>query len=268
MKCVINDQVVLSRSLEGPIAAHIRAFAASRTALGYARSSLQREIRLAAGFSQWLKQEGIGLRRVDADQVSRYLRVRRRQVLPGPGDPAALRHLLEFLRREGVIAAEPIAVPRLTPAERSVHAYVRVLARRASAGQCDDHELRAVHSRISHRSVRRRTVSSRVDGPRRGAICPASSPAVAPKTRQAPDQRLAVLPPVRALSRRGDTGFGRRRARRRQLVDARDPACDRRQADSSIARQFQSPDCDRAARLRDCAPARATRPAGERSGQA
>jgi len=127
VKCVINDQVVLSRSPEGPIAAHIRAFGASQTALGYARGSLQREIRLAAGFSQWLKQEGVGLQRVDADQVSRYLRVRRRQVLPNAGDRAALRHLLQFLRREGVIAAEPIAAPRLTPAERSVHAYVEYL---------------------------------------------------------------------------------------------------------------------------------------------
>jgi integrase/recombinase XerD len=48
-------------------------------------------------------------------------------VLPNAGDRAALRHLLEFLRREGVIAAEPIAALRLTPAERSVHAYVEYL---------------------------------------------------------------------------------------------------------------------------------------------
>ena len=127
MKCVINDQVVLSRPLEGPMATHIRAFAASRTALGYAKGSLQREIRLAAGFSRWLKQKGIALHRVDADQVARYLRHRRRQVRPGPGDAAALRHLLEFLRREGVIAAEAIAARRLTPVERSVHAYVEYL---------------------------------------------------------------------------------------------------------------------------------------------
>jgi integrase/recombinase XerD len=127
MKCVINDHVVLSRPPEGPIAAYIRAFAASRTALGYARSSLQREIRLAAGFSHWLNQKSIALHRVDADQVSRYLRYRWRRVRPGLGDPAALRHLLEFLRREGVIAAEPIAVRRPTPAERTVHAYVQYL---------------------------------------------------------------------------------------------------------------------------------------------
>lgn len=135
MRCIINDQVVLSRPPGGPMATHIRAFAASRTALGYARSSLQREIRLAAGFSQWLKEKGIGLQRVDALQVSRYLRDRRRKVRPRPGDAAALRHLLEFLRHEGLIAAEPIVARRLTPAERFGRAYeqylrdVRALAR-------------------------------------------------------------------------------------------------------------------------------------------
>jgi integrase/recombinase XerD len=127
MKCVISDQVVLSRPPEGPIATHIRAFAASRTALGYAKSSLRREIRLAAGFSQWLKQEGVGLQGVGADQVSRYLRDRHRKVRPGPGDAAALRHLLEFLRREGVIAAEPIIARRLTPADRVGRAYEQYL---------------------------------------------------------------------------------------------------------------------------------------------
>jgi site-specific recombinase XerD len=127
VKCVINDQVVLSQPPEGPIAAHIRAFAASQAALGYAKSSLQREIRLAAGFSQWLKQEGVSLREVDADQVSRYLRDRRRQVQPAPGDAAALRHLLEFLRRQGVIDLEPSSARRLTPAERGVQAYVQYL---------------------------------------------------------------------------------------------------------------------------------------------
>src|SRR5439155_22307281 len=79
------------------------------------------------GFSQWLKQERIALHRVHGNQVSRYLRHRRRQVRPGLGDAAALRHLLEFLRREGVIATEPITVRRLTPAERTVHAYVQYL---------------------------------------------------------------------------------------------------------------------------------------------
>ena len=118
MKCVINDQVVLSRALEGPLAAHIGAFAESRSALGYARCSMQREVRLAAGFSRWLKQKGIALRRVGADHASRYLRDRAREVRANLGDAVGLRHLLDFLRGEGVIAAERIRARRLSPAER------------------------------------------------------------------------------------------------------------------------------------------------------
>ena len=121
MNYVIDDHVMLSRPPEGPIAAHIRAFAASRAALGYARSSLERETRLAAGFGQWLMKEGIALRLIDDDQVSRYLCHRRQQVRPGAGDTAALGHLLEFLHHEGVVPAKRVAAARLTATERSVH---------------------------------------------------------------------------------------------------------------------------------------------------
>lgn len=127
MKCIITDHVVLSRPLEGPLADHIRAFAASRTALGYATSSIQYEIRLATRFSEWLKRRGVPLRRVDAAWVSQYLRDRYRQVRPRSGDAAALRHLLEFLRREGLIAPAPIARRHVTPVERAVRAYVHYL---------------------------------------------------------------------------------------------------------------------------------------------
>jgi integrase/recombinase XerD len=127
MKYVINDHVVLSRPPDGPLATQLGAFAASQTALGYARSSIRREIRLAAGFSHWLTQEDIALRRIDAGHVARYLRHRRRRMQPGLGDDAALRHLLEFLRREGVIAAAPIATRRLTAVERGMLAYIQYL---------------------------------------------------------------------------------------------------------------------------------------------
>jgi site-specific recombinase XerD len=48
-------------------------------------------------------------------------------VRPCRGDAAALSHLIDFLRREGVIPAEKIAAPRLTPAERCVQAYEQYL---------------------------------------------------------------------------------------------------------------------------------------------
>ena len=43
----------------------------------------------------------------------RYLRCRTRQVQVRPGDAAALRHLLDFVRGEGVIAAEKLPACRL-----------------------------------------------------------------------------------------------------------------------------------------------------------
>ena len=127
MKCLINDQVVLSRAPDGPLAAHISAFAESRTALGYARCSIQQQVRLAAGFSHWLKHQGVALPRVGSDHASRYVRDRARSARPGLGDAAGLRHFLDFLRREDVIAAEKIAARRLTPAERWAQAYAQHL---------------------------------------------------------------------------------------------------------------------------------------------
>jgi integrase/recombinase XerD len=44
------------------------------------------------------------------------------------GDIAALRHLIDFLRREGAIAAEEVSPPQLSPAERCAQAYEQYLA--------------------------------------------------------------------------------------------------------------------------------------------
>jgi integrase/recombinase XerD len=51
------------------------------------------------------------------------LRYRARHARPSRGDAAALRHLLEFLRSEGVIPAEKISASPLTPAERCTQGY-------------------------------------------------------------------------------------------------------------------------------------------------
>ena len=123
MKCVINNEVVLSRAPDGPVAAHIGPFARSQSTQGYTRSSIHRQVLLAASFSHWLKQQGFALPHVDCDRTSLYLRDRARRVRPCLGDAAALRHLLDFLRREGVTAAEKITPRRMTSAERCAHEY-------------------------------------------------------------------------------------------------------------------------------------------------
>ena len=104
MKYVINSQVVLSQVPEGPLAAHIDSFTGFVSAQGYAPNSIRPQVRLAASFSRWLKQEGVELHRITSDHSRQYLRYRARRVHPCLGDAAALRYLIDFLRAEGVSA--------------------------------------------------------------------------------------------------------------------------------------------------------------------
>jgi integrase/recombinase XerD len=127
MKYIITDHVVLSRVPDGPLAARIGPFAQSQSAQGYARSSIHRQVLLASGLSHWLQQQGVALRHVNSDHLSRYLRTRARRVRACPGDAAALRHLLDFLRREGVIPKEKIVACRPTAAEGCAREYAQYL---------------------------------------------------------------------------------------------------------------------------------------------
>lgn len=123
MKHIIDDQIVLSRPLEGPLAAQIASFARYAREEGYARQSRYRRVLLAAGFSRWLGQRAVRRRHVSSEHPKRYLRSRARRVQVRRGDAAALRQLLGFLRRRGVIPAEKISPPRLTPVEREARAF-------------------------------------------------------------------------------------------------------------------------------------------------
>lgn len=127
MRYIINSQVVLSRAPDGPLGAHIGPFAQSQSVQGYARHSICQQVRLAAGFSHWLEQQGIPLCHISSDHLSRYLRDRARRGRSCSGDAAALRHVLDFLRHDGVIAAEKVATRPPTPAERCVHSYAQYL---------------------------------------------------------------------------------------------------------------------------------------------
>src|SRR6266478_4133764 len=87
MKCIVNNQVVLSQPPEGPLAAQIGSFAESVSEQGYSLVSIHRQVLLAACFSRWLKEKGVGLRSIGSDHATRYLRYRARHVRPGRGMP-------------------------------------------------------------------------------------------------------------------------------------------------------------------------------------
>ncbi len=127
MKYVIQDKVVLSRPLEGPLSAQIVSFANLLSEQGYGLCSLKRQVRIAACFSRWLKQKRVAVRSICADHQVQYLRYRARYVRPCRGDYAALSHLIGFLFHEEVISIEEISAGRLNPVERCAKAYEQYL---------------------------------------------------------------------------------------------------------------------------------------------
>lgn len=127
MRNIIIDGVVLSRPLEGPLAAYIGSFAEWRDQQGYRPYSIHQQVLIAACFSRWLGQENVRLRTVSFQHAERYLRRRRRRDRLRRGDVAALKHLMEFLMREGVIPPAKITPVRLNEFERCTRDYERYL---------------------------------------------------------------------------------------------------------------------------------------------
>src|SRR5947199_7548398 len=94
---------------------------------GYAFCSLRRQVLLAACFSHWLGEKDVRVHSVWSEQAVQYLRYRARRVQIHKGDTAALRYLIEFLNREGVIPVEETAEPRPNPVEQCAGEFERYL---------------------------------------------------------------------------------------------------------------------------------------------
>ena len=123
MKFTIDNRINLSRAPEGPLTTYIEPFARSLREQGYVLDSIHQQVLLAACFSDWLRQRGVALRGITSDHSQRYLRYRAGRVRPCRGDAAALRHLLNYLRRERVIPTEKVPTRPLTPAELWAQGY-------------------------------------------------------------------------------------------------------------------------------------------------
>jgi integrase/recombinase XerD len=125
MKHFINDDVVLSRTPEGPLANYVVPFSEWLRDRGYALVSMRNQVLMAAGFSQWLRHKGIELSDINGVHCGLYLLARTQR--PKRGDRAALRHLLGFLRSHNAIAKEIEADNNRSSTEQHVLAYVRHL---------------------------------------------------------------------------------------------------------------------------------------------
>ena len=127
MKCILNDDVFLSRPLDGPLSTQVAGFAKWTRDEGYASPSRERKALLATGFSRWLGQQAVSLRCVSSEHVARYLRFRARRVRIQRGDAATLRQFIDLLRRHRVVPPEKILPGRLTPVEQVADAFGRYL---------------------------------------------------------------------------------------------------------------------------------------------
>ncbi len=127
MRYVVDQHVVLSHAPDGPLAAYIHAFAKFQKAQGYTVFSVHRQVLLAAGFSHWLLQKGLTLRRIRSNHLRQYLSHRAQYVGSHNFDIACLKRLFDFLRSRELIASEKISVRRLPPAEQIVQAYALYL---------------------------------------------------------------------------------------------------------------------------------------------
>ena len=80
MKYIIDNRINLSRAPKGPLVTYIEPFARSLREQGYTLDSTHQQVRLAACFSQWLRQREVTLRAITSDHPQQYLRYRARQV--------------------------------------------------------------------------------------------------------------------------------------------------------------------------------------------
>lgn len=94
--------------------------------LGYATTSATNVMQLAAHLSRWLGSEEIGLREVDSGVIGRFLIVRRATHASHYG-AQALRPVLSYLRREGLVPAEQPEPASSSPVEVLLARYRRYL---------------------------------------------------------------------------------------------------------------------------------------------
>lgn len=104
MKHIINEHIVLYKPPVGPLAGYPSPFAESVTDRGYSHYTINRQVSLAACFSEWLEQSHIELASVNSSHPERYSRYRSRTFRSRSDDAAALGHLMDFLRSEGCLS--------------------------------------------------------------------------------------------------------------------------------------------------------------------
>lgn len=116
MEQFYKDPRTPERMREGPLGAHVDAFAQQLSDEGYAKASARYALQLVADLGRWLSRRRIIAAQLTGERLECYLEYRSRRRHRRSGDAAILRRLLSLLLGKGIVAQGP-PIER-TPAQR------------------------------------------------------------------------------------------------------------------------------------------------------
>lgn len=98
----IADESARQRLLAGRMGPHVEGFAGWLCERGYRPEGIAYRLRMIGAFGRWLDQRGIGLRQVDDETVSQFLKARWKRRARNGADEPGLRLFLDHLRERDV----------------------------------------------------------------------------------------------------------------------------------------------------------------------
>lgn len=99
-----DNPMVVDRLRSGPLNPHLDSFAGSLAAMGYARGTVQAQIRLLHRMGRWLDSHQVAMVDLEEGIVDRFLDEEDRQGRSSKGPRGTVRRFLDHLRNVGVIA--------------------------------------------------------------------------------------------------------------------------------------------------------------------
>ena len=118
-----KDSRTIEQMKEGPLGPHIVAYAEHLHAVGYAKKSAHRMLRIVAGFSRWLQRQHVAVEKIIPQHVRDYLQSRKNSGYhPHRCDQPALSRLLMLLAEHDAIA-DHHPKPPPTPSEELLEQY-------------------------------------------------------------------------------------------------------------------------------------------------
>jgi len=123
----------------GPLAAHSEALRRALLARGYAPTSANNLLRLAAHLSRWLQAQALGIEQLSAERIAEFLAVRRERCSHFFTE-RSLTPILLYFENAGLLSQSAIVVSPSGVADRLLSAYTQYLQReRCLTAGCVQH---------------------------------------------------------------------------------------------------------------------------------